>query len=364
VSVGVGTVLLSEREPEPIERISDFILGTVSDVSEDEMRALMIEHLRRMHFMSDELDWASPELAAIEDVLLSNTKPEDVRAFIDATEKHVGENEYLRRFLKRAVNDGGLTSFKDTVRAHTEEFPSIVAYAMVLDRLTKAMVDDHELLQASVSLFQHAVGESHMLTYTHPSELEKLHLVESFILGVLYTKRTGNFLPEFGRGELPANIMWAVDIDRYLGHEDNADVGEILTKYGPGYDGGPTARMSADGTLVLLTVPEPLLWMDLYATWNMAYVSNYTNFPMMVTKLLIPAVSDYRDEPEGYLHVRLIALYLHIYHELLSRADTERRGRWQEDALVLNDPHLTELWGRVNRESAREYERIMEAKLK
>jgi hypothetical protein len=364
VSVGVGTILLSVRETEPIERIGDFILGTVSDVTEDEMHDLMVEHLQRMHFVNDEMEWASPELAAIEFFLLSETGPEDVRAFIDATEKHVGENEYLKLFLKRAVKDDRLDSFVETVRAQREEFPSIIAYAMVLDRLTRAMTSDYELLESSIQVLTRAADEARMLEYTYPSELEKLHLVEGFILGVVYAQRMGVFLPEFGSGELPANIMWAVDIDRHLGNEDNAEVGEMLTRYGPGYDGGPTARMSANGNIVLLTIPEPLRWMDLYATWNMAYVSHYTDFPMMVTKLLIPTVSDYRTEPEGYLHVRLIALYLHIYHQLLVRADTLRLDRWDADEIVWNDLYLTELWGKVNRESAREYERIMEAKAK
>ena len=40
------------------------------------------------------------------------------------------------------------------------------------------------------------------------------------------------------------------------------------------------------------------------STWNLAFLSNTRDFPIHMTKLLIPTVSGYHDRPEGFLHSR------------------------------------------------------------
>ena len=40
------------------------------------------------------------------------------------------------------------------------------------------------------------------------------------------------------------------------------------------------------------------------STWNMAFVSNYPDFPFYLAKLLIPTVSGYHSNPEGFLYPR------------------------------------------------------------
>ena len=42
----------------------------------------------------------------------------------------------------------------------------------------------------------------------------------------------------------------------------------------------------------------------MFSTWNLAFVSNYPDFPFYMAKLLIPTVSGYQARPEGYLYPR------------------------------------------------------------
>jgi hypothetical protein len=96
----------------------------------------------------------------------------------------------------------------------------------------------------------------------------------------------------------------------------------------------------------------PEQWADLYSTWNLAFVSHYPEFPFVMVKLLIPFVANYQRHPEEYIYRRALALWVHLHHLYLGRADQARTG---QEAIVWNDVELTKLWGRVNREAAVEY---------
>ena len=50
---------------------------------------------------------------------------------------------------------------------------------------------------------------------------------------------------------------------------------------------GPT-RLSLDGKTLGLFYPFGRQWADLYTTWNLAFVTNFRNWPYMMVKLLIP----------------------------------------------------------------------------
>ena len=87
-------------------------------------------------------------------------------------------------------------------------------------------------------------------------------------------------------------------------------------------------------------------------TWNMAFVSRYTDWPYFMVKLLIPSVSGYHDNPNGYLYSRVLALLSHIVNSLMVRSMGGSSINWkiEDEALALS-------WGRSNRKSAEDYKR-------
>ncbi|MGB5375846.1 MAG: hypothetical protein WBN15_18855 [Polyangiales bacterium] len=102
------------------------------------------------------------------------------------------------------------------------------------------------------------------------------------------------------------NIIEAMFEDVRLGHRDNAASAWPLVKDRPGSwareakTGEVAARWSDDGKAISLSFALPRRWADLYATWNLAFVSHYGDFPYLMTKLLIPQVNGYQNSPQEY----------------------------------------------------------------
>jgi hypothetical protein len=351
-------IALARLIPEvtPTEAIATFVKDAVKDTSGEEMRKLMIEHYTRLYLLDADMNWTLPELNEVSFVLLPEyIEQAEVERFIDTMALNAGKNVYLKEFLERASKED-FSEFIQNAKTHGKaELPSVIAYGMVLDRLTRVMARDLDVLRGCMGVFSEAAKISNMKAYAEENNIQKLRLVENLVSTFVFIKRTGTVYPGYGKWELKQNIEWAVDIDTHLGYIDNAETGSVLMKYYPGYGNTQKARLSLDGKVVLLDTPRTREWVDLYATWNMAFVSHYTNLPLMIIKLLIPSVSGYQGNPEGYLYVRSIALYTHMYYMLLSIADAEQTHAFSMSEVVWNDDALTRLWGEVNKESSLDY---------
>ena len=162
--------------------------------------------------------------------------------------------------------------------------------------------------------------------------------------------------PSFVKVMLPINIMEAIYEDQRLGFRDNAKASWSLSLNHPERKAHTEKQAHWDDKKqnILVTMPDPRAWADFYQTWNMAFVSHYTNFPYLLTKLAIPAVADYSHEPEGYIYSRGVCLYTFIHWLWLDRAD---RRRSNEEDLNWADAAFTKSWGRVNLESSADYNR-------
>ena len=101
--------------------------------------------------------------------------------------------------------------------------------------------------------------------------------------------------PSFVKVMLPINIMEAIYEDQRLGFRDNAKASWSLSLNHPERKAHTEKQAHWDDKKqkILVTMPDPWAWADFYHTWNMAFVSHYTNFPYLLTKLAIPAVADY-----------------------------------------------------------------------
>jgi hypothetical protein len=286
-------------------------------------------------------------------LLPSNMDGEAVQAFLDEIVGNVNQNEYLKTFLRRAKTEG-FDDLKNKADTHgLAVFPSAVAYGLVLDRLTNAMITDYRILEVCIGVFRKAAEVTNMKDYIDPMEWDKIQLVEAPMLGYVYFHKQGAVTPDFAKVELPENIIWAVNIDNYLGFTDNAEAGSVLAHYHPDYNGAGPARFSEDGKIILLSMPEAHKWADLYSIWNMAFMSHYDNFPLVIAKLLIPSVSGYQDNPDGYIYPRSLALYAHLYARLITKAENAQAG--VEDEIKWSDDRLSKLWGEVSKESSLDY---------
>lgn len=342
-----------------VTSIAERIKELIAELNEERIHELLREHLQQFRLIDGSGRWQAAKLRTLGDWLLGEgLDRNDALDLVDEAARCAGANPYLVEFLNRAK---GKASERLRHKVQTEGarvLPSVVTYGLLLERLTRAMRDDWELIEACREVWLRARDEENMKSHWAPFEAAKVVSVDITIDCALRFHRSGSVDPGFGRLLLPVNIIEAMLEDIRLGHRDNAASAWPLVKDRPGSwareakTGEVAARWSEDRKAILLSFALPRRWADLYATWNLAFVSHYGDFPYLMTKLLIPQVNGYQDSPEEYMYNRLLALYCQLYYTGFGRIDRARQGR---AAIDWHDEALTKLWSSVNKESAKQY---------
>lgn len=363
-SLGFQGIEMDTRDARPtdssvVTTIAERIKELIAELNNERIVELVREHLQQFRLIDGKGRWQAQKFTTLGDRLLGEELDvEDALDFVDEAARCAGANPYLVEFLNRAK---GKPSERLRYKVQTEGaevLPSVVAYGLLLERLTRAMRDDWEVIEACREIWLKARDEEDMKSHWAPFEAAKVVSIDITIDRVLRFHRSGSVDPGFTRLLLPVNIIEAMLEDIRLGHRDNAASAWPLVKDRPGSwareakTGEVAARWSEDRNAILLSFALPRRWADLYATWNLAFVSHYGDFPYLMTKLLIPQVNGYQDSPEEYIYNRLLALYCQLYYTSFGRIDLAKQGRagidWHDEA-------LTKLWSRVNKESAKRY---------
>lgn len=340
---------------------------SVAGLSATTARAAMTERYQAMRLMDAQGQWTVPELARYSDFLL----PRDLDGakmvdFVERMADTARDNPYLMKFLAAASTED-FPALREKVRAEGDQvFPDVLLHAQVLERLTTVLADDYKNSEACREHWKQF--ESDPEFWSNMNAFQKAKFV-SVNMGIdKYNKihETGIVDPNTLAFVLPLNIMEAVAVDVYHGtiskvgrqcregHQGNAHAGWTLATHGPHGDGPST--MSPDGKMVELKQKEVKSWDDLYSTWNMSFVTVSQEWPYYLAKLAIPQVSDYKDRPGEYINKRALALHLTMTTIALAGTQATVNGvNWL-------DPKLSDLWGKVNAESALEYAALADGK--
>ncbi len=337
------------------ERIKEVIAG----LRRDRITELIRQHLVQFRLIDGTGRWQAEELAALGDWLLGeDLDTDDALELVDEVAHCAGANRYLAEFLDRANGEAFDRLYHKVQMEGATVLPSVVTYGLLLERLIRAMRNDWRLIEACREIWLRARDADGMKSHLIVFERTKVLSIDIAINRVLGFHESGSVAPEFARVLLPMNIIEAMFEDIRLGNRDNAASAWPLVKDRPGSwareakTGEVAACWSNDRKAIVLSFALPRRWADLYATWNLAFVSHYGDFPYLMTKLLIPQVNGYQDSPEEYLYNRLLALYCHLHYMGFGRVDLARQGR---HAIDWHDEALTKLWSAVNRESAEKY---------
>lgn len=344
------------------DEIAEFLKDNVAGLSAQQMDTMMSEHYKRLRLLDASGQWRLAGLAAIGDYLLPGDIDESASfQLIDDAAAAAQKNPYLADFLAKARQE----TFADYMAYVDEEgdeiFPDVIAYAHVLERLTSAMRDDWRVLEACMDHWKKEREIAGISEHLDWFEHAKLASVE-WPMGKFVGAHKDGYVPsDFMKGILPINIMEAVAVDASERMLDNAFAGTVLAKYTPGArknneeTGEGPSCFSDDGKAILLKMALPKQWADLYAVWNLAFVTSYSH-PYIMVKLLIPAVNDYEDEPAEYIYNRGTALYTHIHFEAFRRIDFINEGTQE---VSWPDEHLREFFGELNRGYAKDYDRAV-----
>jgi hypothetical protein len=340
------------------ESIAVALKATVSALDSADVARLMEQELSKLRLLEGPGQWSCEAVRQVADSLFEREiDGAAIAVHVDDVLRCALQNPVLVQFL-RAVQS---CPAKDLRRKLQEEgasvLPRVLAYSLVLERLSRAMYDDWQVIADCMSVWKRARRAAQIRRHMTPFDHAKMASVESAISRVLGYHARGTVPTGFARFLLPLNIVEACLEDIRLGYRANAACGWALARQRPGRTRDPStgagpSRWSGDHKAVMFSMAFPKRWADLYSTWNLAFVSHYGEFPFLMTKLLIPFVADYQQCPEEYIYRRTLALWVHLHYLYLGRADQARTGK---GAFVWNDVEVSKLWGRVNREAAREY---------
>ncbi|MFW7377843.1 MAG: hypothetical protein ACOH5I_03405 [Oligoflexus sp.] len=323
----------------------------------------ILEGMKKYYLMLNLIDidskWKDAELEKLGDFLLPpNIDIKTVEVFIDQIFEISLSNPNLLHFFEKCEHKHFNFLRHKLETEGAQVLPDVISLALVLDRLTQAMHDNWHVLQLCFDIWKKMRSEEHFGRFMKLFEHAKLFSVEFACSLILKYHKTGSIPPGFLRFLVPINIIEAVLEDLKNGFRDNAFCGwQLAVKY-PAMktqEEDVSAKFSEDKKSMLFTVPRPLQWADLYQSWNMAFVAHYPEFPYFITKLLIPQVASYRDNPKKYLYNRAISLYIFIHIELSRRNYNAKNGIKE---INWHDKELTTLWGEVNRDSVKSYRKL------
>jgi len=341
------------------EIVGNAVKEKISRATADDFYELMEQHYTKLGLLDEDGNWAIAKMGEQSDFLLPELLTvDDIYSFIDDIVDSVNNNPYMLNFIENANIEDYAVLMQKFESEGSRILPDVVAYAEVLERLTKVLYEDHTLLEDLVQHFQELKARIKISKYFSFFENAKLISVEIPIKNYRKYFEDSNVPRVNPRITLPLNIMEATLVDFFAGRNDNAYAGWVLAEHKSGnkYDpntGADIPRISSDGKAVEYNMPFPKNWADLYATWNMAFVSTYKDFPYFYTKLLIPQVNNYSEKPNQYIYNRAIALYVHIHHVGVTRKELQDAGF---ESINWLDENLIRDWGKYNRMSATEYQ--------
>ncbi|MBF0410331.1 MAG: hypothetical protein HQM10_23495 [Candidatus Riflebacteria bacterium] len=357
---GLSSILFAQEQLSPARKIAEVVKQNISGVSATELKQLMKKHFRQLRLLDGRDRWVSSSLSKIsEDLIPSDLSEKDVLKIIDLMAYYAELNPYLKNFLDQADKQSFPVLWAKVQAEGRVVFPDVVALALALQNLTKAMHDDWRLMEICRDIWHEARKEANIGKYMSPFDYAKLPSVEGGINSWLDMHKSGKVAPDAGWCAISLNVAEAMAVDTQMNFKDNAKAGLVLAKYRPGakkldpVTGEGPSTWSKDRKAIAHNFAHARQWADLYATWNLAFVSHYDEFPYVMVKLLIPAVNHYQDDPPEYIYNRALALFTFLHHLYLGRADDAKTGR---KSIVWRDDKLTRLWGAVNKVSSIHYD--------
>lgn len=270
------------------------------------------------------------ELCLNEYIDLTSVAKSDYIAVVKASKS----NPVLDGFLKTIKPD----NHQNSINKMLEDLDYLLAYALVLEKTTQYFFDNPE----SLPKLYRDISEKRQrqktfftipfyLSFKYYSILWALRI----LIGAQQRKSGSLALISF---VLFLNIFQVAVFDIVRGNVANGICGLKL-----GFAFPNTLDVNPKNSAVKLGFKNPIFWTDLYQSWDMAFGSSVYGFPMFIVKLLIPSVSDYSQEPDLYMHKRLIALYL-----FTSYAEFRHKDHRSKNMFNWQDTVFTKKWGKHN----------------
>lgn len=344
---------------ENLDFIVEGLKRFISSMSKEKFYLMTKRHFQLLYLMDENGEWTLEELKKIQEELLPINYTADMcigllNRIIDAN----SDNRYLMDFL----NGCNLGDFKRLGEKISEEgdvvIPDVIAYTLMLERLTRACSNDHKVFSAVIDRFRRIRKETGAFKALPTFHKLKLISIDRPAQKTIRMHTTRKINPRYGKYIVSINILEATIADYLKKNYGNSYAGKVLfnhpcgaLEYDPRTGRGPS-KWSDDGKIVQRVYPLPREWAELYQTWNMDFVTRFPDFPYLLPKLLIPVVSEIKKCPENYIYNRAIALNIYLNYASFDYIDKKKRN---VKSIDWYDDKLNKTWGEYNRESAKSY---------
>lgn len=327
---------------------------------ENKVLELMSYHYKILNLLKVNGDWANQNLNNFSiDLLPKNISKEYIHLFLMDITGCIEQNIYLSDFLKNITEEDFYEIKKTFEKFDTDMVNNIIAYLLVLNNLTKIIYFHPEILKDCATIFDARRKELNSLKHSSWRYRIKFLSVNLPIKKIiLKSHRTGIVNKTSGKFILILNIFEAVIFDLFSWNTENAKTGLVLIFGCIGFNYYnfkiKEAVLSWSNTKKVISFKMlfPKEWVDLYQTWNMAFVSQFEDFPYFMVKLLIPQVACYKERPDEYLYNRTISLYLFLNHEEFNRASKSERNNKE---INWGSISFAKIWGTSNFKNAKKY---------
>lgn len=330
-----------------LNKIVDRIKEEIDLLDDQDLDKIIQNHLKTLCLIDNEGKWA---IQGFEEKFILNSSgggKQYLNSFINEVAEAALNNNYLMKFFEIAENENFPLLVKKVWEEGRFVFPDLICLMFVFDRLTKAMVEDYTVVQALQKLWKNK--RKHSLKYGIFTPIKLFSVERAIDNSIKDISSSFQLLPSKQKLLLAINIMEAVTTDYFNGNKDNAYAGWALAV--------STRRrvysFDDQHKYIYSVNPHPKQWADLYTIWNLAFCSSHPSAPYAYSKLLIPQVNNYKDEPALYMFKRIRALY--IFCNYLFLRDNSKINSF---SMIRNwyDPKLIQLWGKINRECVEQYQ--------
>ena len=348
--------LLNLEETEKVNNFLDSLHTSASELIPNldtcEVKGKVEQCYKDLGLMDQDGQWTRDIFQTISRDLSLDISAATIKEEIDQVVRNIKDNSYLMRAIfdiihAENMDEDMLNQGKATI---INELKMVLPFALALNMLTKAQIEQSEVLEGCVDIWRekrNAMGGS--IKGLGFKRTIKLVSVEQPILKMLKNRKKPDYSRTLGRGILPLNILEATALEAVQGSHDNASAGLALAKNYPGKYHRSACELGGDRQEWLFNYPIPKQWSDLYTTWNMQFCANCKDRPVLLSKLLISAVSGYQDNPRAFISRRAYALYTALNFQIF-RTDTP-------DPVPALPGVATKAWGRNNRICSRLYQR-------
>jgi hypothetical protein len=306
------------------QRIGLYFKEILSKSSDAVLEEEVDKHLKVMRLKNEEGGWNDPYLSEVELDKFPSPTIAQAKTLIDEMIANADRNPFLQQVIAQTETGSVRNFFSQETPHNPKAALDLIGYALILENITKAMRHDIDFLKATVRIWDRELAKGIPWNFSNLLFLVKYYSIRAPLLNFIKSQAAGRINPNFGQFFLPLNILEATAYDWWQGNKENAYAGWILAHFFPGRPHNPTTGegptiLSRDGNATQFCPPFPKEWADLYSVWNLAFVSQLNRFPIWATKLLIPQVSVYHDNPCEYIHNRMLALYVTLNHQLYAK---------------------------------------------